>query len=370
MATRTVVCPECDAPLAPGRFACGECGALLATVASGSRSLFPPAAAMPPEEPYAPDALEDPAEQEVVAGPTAEVAAASVPYVDPDSNTAPASHEVAWAVADEPAPATAAEPQPAEPASLPAGAMWAAAAATPAPAVAMPVTWPTAPAPAPAAVAPSWPEHPAWPPASSANGATSHSAPVAAAAVASPADALRNPAGAYLPPSAVLPPAEALPLPSAKAATPARPIQSALADSVGSLTLPSDPPAAVISLGAGISAIGFLLPWADVVLGSSGMGSFVDRWGLAGPGHVVVFAALLGLAAVAAFSHRLPRPVRPGLPAVGLGFLLVGLAWPYLFGPFGATVGVYVITTGGLLLVLAGTLELVLRRHAGPVASV
>ena len=32
-------------------------------------------------------------------------------------------------------------------------------------------------------------------------------------------DALRNPAGAYLPPSAVLPPAEALPLPTAKAAT-------------------------------------------------------------------------------------------------------------------------------------------------------
>lgn len=368
MATRTVVCPECDAPLAPGRFACGECGALLATVASGSRSLFPAAVATPPEEPYAPDAPEDPAEQEVVAGPTAEVAAFA-PVLNPDTEKAPASHEVAWAVAEEPAPATAAEPLP-EPASLPVGAMWAAPAATPAPAVAMPVTWPAAPAPAPPAVAPSWPEHPAWPPASSANGAASHAAPVAAAAVASPADALRNPAGAYLPPSAVLPPAEALPLPSAKAATPARPIQSALADSVGSLTLPSDPPAAVISLGAGISAIGFLLPWADVVLGSSGMGSFLDRWGLAGPGHVVVFAALLALAAVAAFSHRLPRPVRSGLPAVGLGFLLVGLAWPYLFGPFGATVGVYVITAGGLLLVLAGTLELLLQRHAGPVASV
>src|SRR5688500_6523236 len=190
MATRTVVCPECDAPLAPGRFACGECGALLATVASGSRSLFPAAAATPPEEPSAPDAPEDSAEHEVVAGPTAEVPAVA-PVLNPDTETAPASHQLAWDVAEEPAPATAAEsqpataaePQPAEPASLPAGAMWAAPAATTAPAVAMPVTWPAAPAPAPAAVAPSWPEHPAWPPASSANGATGHAAPVAAAAL-------------------------------------------------------------------------------------------------------------------------------------------------------------------------------------------
>ncbi|MBA2720310.1 MAG: hypothetical protein H0U52_13885, partial [Chloroflexi bacterium] len=33
MATKTVVCPECGSPAAPGRYACAECGALLAAVA-------------------------------------------------------------------------------------------------------------------------------------------------------------------------------------------------------------------------------------------------------------------------------------------------------------------------------------------------
>jgi hypothetical protein len=33
MATKTIVCPECQAPAAPGRYACAECGALLASVA-------------------------------------------------------------------------------------------------------------------------------------------------------------------------------------------------------------------------------------------------------------------------------------------------------------------------------------------------
>jgi len=32
MATKTIVCPECQAPAAPGRYACAECGALLASV--------------------------------------------------------------------------------------------------------------------------------------------------------------------------------------------------------------------------------------------------------------------------------------------------------------------------------------------------
>ena len=40
MATRTVVCPNCDTPLAPGRFSCSSCGALVASVASASRPLL------------------------------------------------------------------------------------------------------------------------------------------------------------------------------------------------------------------------------------------------------------------------------------------------------------------------------------------
>ena len=43
MATKTVVCPECDSPLAPGRFSCSVCGALVASVATVSRSFAPAA---------------------------------------------------------------------------------------------------------------------------------------------------------------------------------------------------------------------------------------------------------------------------------------------------------------------------------------
>jgi hypothetical protein len=329
MATRTVVCPECDAPLARGRFACAACGAMLATVASGSRSLFQ-------------------------GGPQVADAEDSAATAEPEpANVAHATHgERAVAVA-----------QPAEVSAALETTSFAVPAGPAAHAVPAGPAWPSTVA------APDWPDQPAWPPTPATNGSAAANAGTAMVGAVS-AESLRNPAGAYLPPSAVLPPAEALPLPKPVATPPAPPAPSALADSVGSLTLPSDPAAAVISVGAGIAAVGFLLPWADVVLGSSGIGSFLDRWGLAGPGHLVIFAGLLGLSALAAFAHRLPRRLRPGLPAVGFGFLLVGLAWPYLFGPFGATVGVYVITAGGLLLGLAGSLELLLRRHAGAVASV
>jgi hypothetical protein len=38
MATKTIVCPECQAPVVPGRYACAQCGALLASVALTPRS--------------------------------------------------------------------------------------------------------------------------------------------------------------------------------------------------------------------------------------------------------------------------------------------------------------------------------------------
>src|SRR5258706_9326004 len=48
MATKLLVCPECASEVAPGRFACTSCGALLASVASAPRSLGWTEAMTPP----------------------------------------------------------------------------------------------------------------------------------------------------------------------------------------------------------------------------------------------------------------------------------------------------------------------------------
>jgi hypothetical protein len=47
-----------------------------------------------------------------------------------------------------------------------------------------------------------------------------------------------------------------------------------------------------------------------------------------------------------------------------LGGILVGLTWPYLFGPLGAGPGVTAILVGGVMLGVAGCLDLVEARHA------
>jgi DNA-directed RNA polymerase subunit RPC12/RpoP len=83
MATKTVVCPECGSPAAPGRYACAECGALLASVALMPRSLTsidatpagstvdgpPPDAGAGAEPDAAPPAPVEPAEPEGFADP-------------------------------------------------------------------------------------------------------------------------------------------------------------------------------------------------------------------------------------------------------------------------------------------------------------
>jgi hypothetical protein len=255
--------------------------------------------------------------------------------------------------------------------------------APPAPAV--------APAPAPAAVAPTavpgrvpdvlsavptWPEAPAWPPVR----------PTGEQVVPREVPEPRTPAGAYLPPSAVLPPGEALPLRNgtnghpAVAQTDAPATQShgstriggrfQLGEGDGPLGIPVDAATKTIAIGAGITAFGFILPWAEIVIGSRSVGSYLDEWGLAGPGHVIVLLAVLGIAAASIVAARLPRWLGLALPAVSLAFLLLGLAWPYVFGPFRTAIGVYVVVVGALVLILGGLLDRATRRHAELTASV
>jgi hypothetical protein len=114
-------------------------------------------------------------------------------------------------------------------------------------------------------------------------------------------------------------------------------------------------------VGAAIAAVGFLLPWAATMIGSGGV-SYVDQWGLAGPAHVLVVLGLVAIAVLGVVENPVPAWVRLGIPGVAVGSLLVGLAWPYLFGPLGGRPGLLVSFVGALLLVAAGIICLVADR--------
>jgi hypothetical protein len=116
--------------------------------------------------------------------------------------------------------------------------------------------------------------------------------------------------------------------------------------------------------GAALSAVGFLLPWASVVIGSTGSGYF-DRWGLAAPGHVVVVVAILALLALSIIRNPVPSWLRTGVVGLATGSLLLGLAWPYLLNPaLEASPGVLIEAIGSVALIGAGILALVTDRDA------
>jgi hypothetical protein len=116
--------------------------------------------------------------------------------------------------------------------------------------------------------------------------------------------------------------------------------------------------------GAALSAVGFLLPWASVVIGSTGSGYF-DRWGLASPGHFVVVVAILALLALSIIRNPVPSWLRTGVAGLAIGSLLLGLAWPYLLNPaLEAAPGVLIEAIGSVALIGAGILALVTDRHA------
>lgn len=347
MTTRSVVCPECDSPVAPGRYSCPSCGTVLAAVAglvhpAGSRPLDPasdpaaepgprPAPALRPRRQPAPaTAVRSRSGRGRRAAPSIQ---ASVPLPPPE----PVPADAAARLADQ---ALAADPPPVAP------------------------EWPAAPA---------WPASRTWPPAPAAEPVRPAAEPIRSAAPAPVATASRTPAGAYLPPSAILPPGEALPQAgAAPAAAPIPPVAGPAAADRGRLALDLAPEAGAraVAAGTGIAGLGFLLPWADVVIGSGQFGGYTARWGLAGPAHLAVVGLLLGLWALALFAERLPRWARPGLPSVAVGGLLAGLLWPYLFGPLEASFGVYVVAIGALVTVGGGLLDLHAPRHAAPAAGV
>jgi hypothetical protein len=362
MATKTVVCPECEAPLAPGRFSCSACGALVASVASATRSFLPPEPAEPASEPF----------------PVAEPAAEPPAHVQPAAVTPVRNTHESDATDDDGWDDVPDEPKAEE------GAVEAAA-------------------PSPSSVqaeSPAWPDVPSWPVSTPPAPIQSFVPPVLVDAepvvtaangdAEAMADGLRGdakvaaphvPAGAYLPPSAVLPPGELLPLPGAAGAGAAAAATASpqagrrwlpdVRNAIGPLAIPADAGIRTIAVGGGVTTIGFLLPWADIVIGSRNLGNgFLEQWGLAGPAALLALGLVLALTSLAVMRPSLPAWIGLSTPAIGLACLLVGLAWPYLFGSFGTSIGIYVVVAGALVMGAGGLLDRVASRHGEPPTAV
>jgi hypothetical protein len=378
MATKTVVCPECGAEAVPGRFACADCGALVAAVgavplrwrpsedvesedADGANGV---GTGLEPgyEAPVAPSEPAEPVES------VAEVVAEPAPAPDDDAPLAAA--ESAQIVPDAPSVLGIVEPAVDddddedddyeddldEPAAFDESAPLAAASA----AVAPPPAADQSPAAALVAAA-----APAWPP-EGADRPLSRPAP-------------RTPAGAYLSPSptatvpassssaAAAAAAVGSAAPRAAAAGPAEPAaegtpRASLSETLDAFGITEDVPRRLIGAGAAISGLGFLLPWASVLAGNGLGGSYWTRWGLAGPGHWIIVAALVALVllALGGRSDRFRRvPVGP--IAIVLAGLLIGVLWPYVFGGFDRFVGIWLVLAGTIVLGVGGILDV--RRH-------
>lgn len=392
MATKTVVCPECGAAAAPGRYACADCGALLASVAVTPRSASTvnggdldeveqtrtPTHAPTRAEPDPPDgraphagapdvagalalsqSVDRPDRAPVFEAPAVEPAAAPL-EADPPTSAEPAFDEDAplgsATVIHEGAPPDVlhevGDVPPDGRDSTDGGSLVGGQVATTS-----------------AASDEAGPESvpPAWPPIGD-RGVVARPEP-------------RTPAGSYLPPSAVLPPLDggrpvAIAAPAA-ASTPttnrttaatawAGRSSAALGDALEEIELTTDGARRAVAIGAGIAAFGMLLPWVNGLPAAGPFAGYLDRWGLAGPGMWLVLAALVALAAVALWAGR-PATWPVALPAVALATFLGGLVWPYLLGGFGRSFGIWVVLAGAIVLGVGGVLDR--RDRRGDAAS-
>lgn len=387
MATKTAVCPECGSPAAPGRFACSECGAMLAAVGPAPRAVGRAAVSvgaddLPPgtgpdvmAESAAAD-VADPRELDDSSGwETAPPTAAPTPAVDV---VAPADELLGGSVgrADR-APVEVVTPTD-EPAGPPPGGvapfdenapLAAASLAAIEPDVLheLPEAQP-ADGDAPFATAPSWPP------------------PGDRGPLAAPEP--RTPAGAYLPPSAVLPPLDApagTPAGSGVVGTataaPSDAVarssgsgstatswadrsSAALTDALGNVRVTADASRRAIAAGAGLAAIGTLLPWVNTLPGASPLANYLERWGLAAAGVWLVLAGLVVLAGIAGSSGRAATwPI--GLPAIATAAFVAGLIWPYAVAGSARSIGVWVVAVGAVVLGVGGILERRARHERG-----
>ncbi len=314
MVTESRACPSCGDSIQPGRLSCPHCGAVLAAVASRvevrvmAEPRAPEMQLAPREQPIADDGWDVEPVVPVAPEPI-ELVAEALPAELPAAGV-----RAPWPMAGEPEalppPAPGAYVPPAVEREPPPGPL--AAEPPPPPAMAEPVE------PPPAPILPR-----AWDPVAAAAGEG-----VAAAA----------------------------------------PVAGQVG--IGRITMPRIDRARVETTADTLMLVGsfglvlsFLAPWADVVIGSSGR-DYMDTWGLAGSGHVALFLLALGVLALAALQNPIGRWLRTGVAGVALGGFVLGLAWPYVVGPFGAGPGVLLAWVSGFVLFVAGIVSLLVLRHA------
>jgi hypothetical protein len=343
MTMRSIACSACGADVPGGRLSCPACGELLAAVSGGRRDARPAAPPIPDDRPLV-DAL-----------------------LDDDPSPAPGHAVSATGLDDGPSPIEAsgpADPAPATDAGP--DEVLAHVATSSAEDLVDDTLDDGPPSPAwPAGPVPSWPDR------------ASTTLPAAAAAAAEP------PPGAYLPPSPVAAPTPPAILGTAAIATmPAGPAAPARAwagpsaaagaddtagepetDAAGARARVDEAIGWVAVAGCAIALLGFLIPWARTMIGSSGDG-YLDQWGLAGPGHLVIVIALVAIVIGAVIPNRIPAWLRLGVPGLVVGAILIGLLWPYVIGPLGTLPGAFLSLAGALTLVGASIASIVIDRHA------
>ena len=311
MAVESHACPSCAESVPPGRLSCPHCGTVLAAVARrvDVAEAFAPAPA-PAPQPLAPVAVawdDDDAE----------------PALEPEPEP-----YTRWPMpATEAAAVTAAPPVTGVPSFTPASPFASAGTYVP-PAIVPPAPESVEPAAATASPAPTdLPPAPVFPRAWDPAGAAAGEGVIAAA---SPAGVPR----------------------------------------LGGFAMPridrdrvEEAADAMMLVGAFGLVLAFLAPWARIVIGSRGSG-YMDTWGLAGSGHIALFLLALAVLGLAVFQNPIGRWLRTGVLGVALGSFVLGLAWPYVVGPLGAGPGALLAWVSGLVMFIAGTVSLLVLRHA------
>ncbi len=363
MVAESLACPACHESVPPGRLSCPHCGTVLAavgrafraggttssetvTAASWASALEPTRSTLVEEAHDLPDAAGDEPPTPVSAYLAA--LGASPPGAVPDASPVAAPPPAgAWVP---PAPQEVDDLHTEAPARAPA-----------VPAPVQPVA-PAAPAPVPAPV----------------QLAAHGKRPIPD--VLRPVEYAQGAALATLAPDPADPPARILPRtwdPAGAAAARESVAATAAAPRPRRLGLPVvdreriDEAAGVVVLaGAMGAAVAFLLPWSRAVIGARNSGGYFDTWGLASSSHLIVFALVLGALALAALPNRVDTWLRTGVIGIALGSLLLGLAWPYAFGPLGAGLGVVVLVVAAVVLLIGGLVSTLVQRHAEPPPAV